>query len=181
MIDAWFGRVLDAFEARRAFADTVVIVCTDHGHFLGEKDIFGKPGCPIYEPLGHIPLLIAWPGVDGGTSCDALTTNVDLHATLCDVFGVAPAHRSHGRSLAPLSRGDATSVREWALVGRVGARGALHHRSREVRARARRGERAAVDVVESLVDDAGTRARTAPAAPRRPRRPGSHARVRRCR
>ena len=35
--------------------DTMVIVCTDHGHYLGEKDIWGKPGCPIYQPLGHIP------------------------------------------------------------------------------------------------------------------------------
>ncbi len=94
-----------------------MIVCTDHGHFLGEKDIFGKPGCPIYEPLGHTPLLIAWPGAPGGTTCDALTTNVDLHATLCDVFGVAPPHRAHGRSLVPLLTGAQNSVREWALSG----------------------------------------------------------------
>jgi arylsulfatase A-like enzyme len=117
MIDAWFGRLLDTLEARGAFDDTVVIVCTDHGHFLGEKDIFGKPGCPIYEPLGHTPLLVAWPGVAGGATCDALTTNVDLHATLCDVFGVGIPHRAHGRSLAPLVRGETTSVREWALAG----------------------------------------------------------------
>ncbi len=113
MIDAWFGRLLDAL----ALDDTAVIVCTDHGHFLGEKDIFGKPGCPIYEPLGHTPLLIAWPGIAGGTTCDALTTNVDLHATLCDVFGVVPDHRTHGRSLLPLLRGEATSVRDGALSG----------------------------------------------------------------
>ncbi len=115
MIDSWFGRLLDALEPR--LDDTVVIVCTDHGHFLGEKDIFGKPGCPIYEPLGHTPLLIAWPGVAGGTTCDALTTNVDLHATLCDIFGVVPKHRSHGRSLAPLVHREQASVREWALSG----------------------------------------------------------------
>jgi arylsulfatase A-like enzyme len=115
MIDAWFGRLLDVLEP--ALDDTAVIVCTDHGHFLGEKDIFGKPGCPIYEPLGHTPLLIAWPGIAGGTTCDALTTNVDLHATLCELFGIAPAHRTHGRSLLPLLRGDAASVREWALSG----------------------------------------------------------------
>ena len=64
MIDAWFGRVLDALDATGRLDDTAVIVCTDHGHYLGEKDIWGKPGCPIYEPLGHMPLLIAWPGVD---------------------------------------------------------------------------------------------------------------------
>jgi hypothetical protein len=112
MIDAWFGRVLDAIN----LADTAVIVCTDHGHFLGEKDIWGKPGCPVYEPLGHIPLLIAWPGVAPQT-CDALTTNVDLHATLCHLFGVSPTYEAHGQSLEPLLAGTTTSVRDYALSG----------------------------------------------------------------
>lgn len=117
MIDAWFGRLLDALEAQSRFNDTLVIVTTDHGHFLGEKDIFGKPACPVYEPMGHIPLLVAAPGVAGGTTCDALTTNVDLHATLCDLFGVSSDHRTHGRSLIPLLTGSAATVREWALSG----------------------------------------------------------------
>jgi arylsulfatase A-like enzyme len=112
MIDAWFGRVLDAID----LTTTAVIVCTDHGHFLGEKDIWGKPGCPVYEPLGHIPLLIAGPGLTPMT-CDALTTNVDLHATLCDWFDVSPAYEAHGRSLRPLLDGSAASVRDYALSG----------------------------------------------------------------
>ena len=50
----------------RPVGDTVVVVCTDHGHYLGEKDIWGKPGVMQYEPLGHMPLLMHWPGVAGG-------------------------------------------------------------------------------------------------------------------
>ena len=46
MIDHWFGRVLDALDDRALWDDTAVIVCTDHGHYLGEKDIWGKPGVP---------------------------------------------------------------------------------------------------------------------------------------
>src|SRR5579872_3796495 len=118
MIDAWFGRLLDALEERSAFDDTLVIVTTDHGHFLGEKDIFGKPGCPVYEPLGHIPLLVAGPDFGPvGATCDALTTNVDVHATLCDLFGVGSAHRTHGRSILPLLTGSVASIGEWALSG----------------------------------------------------------------
>jgi arylsulfatase A-like enzyme len=116
MIDAWFGRLLDAVDRTGRADDTAVIVCTDHGHFLGEKDIWGKPGCPIYEPLGHTPLFVRAPGLEAGT-CDALTTNVDIHATLCDLFGVTAQHRTHGRSLLPLLDRTATSVREWALSG----------------------------------------------------------------
>ena len=81
-------------------------MCTDHGHYLGEKDIWGKPGVMQYEPLGHIPLLVHWPGVAGGTECAALTTNVDINATIADVFGVAAGRRRRtARPWSPLVRG----------------------------------------------------------------------------
>ncbi len=124
MIDHWFGRLTAEFDRHGLWDDTAVIVCTDHGHYLGEErggaDIWGKPMVPQFEPLGHIPLLIHWPGVAGGAVCDALTTAVDLHATIADVFDAHPPHRTHGCSLAPLLRGEATSVREWAIGGVFG-------------------------------------------------------------
>jgi arylsulfatase A-like enzyme len=116
MIDHWLGRVLDVVDANDAWGSTAFVLCTDHGHYLGERDIWGKPAVPVYPEMGHIPLLVAWPGATPGT-CDALTTTVDIHATLCDVFDVTPAHRTHGQSLVPLLTGSATSVREWALCG----------------------------------------------------------------
>ncbi len=116
MIDHWFGKVMAALDEQGLGDDTAVIVCTDHGHYLGEKDIWGKPGVPIYEPLGHIPFMVRWPGVEAGT-VDALTTSVDIFATLCDLFSVTPEHRTHGKSLIPLITGEATSVRDWALLG----------------------------------------------------------------
>jgi len=119
MIDHWLGRLLDVVEAKALWQDTAIIVCTDHGHYLGEKDIFGKPRVPQFEPLGHTPLFIAYPGAPAA-STDALTTNVDLYATLADLFGVEPRHRTHGRSLLPLLRGEVSGVREWALGGIFG-------------------------------------------------------------
>lgn len=116
MIDHWLGRVLDAVERTGRADETAVIVCTDHGHYLGEKDVWGKPGVPVYEPLGRIPLLVRWPGA-AGRQTDALTTTVDLHATLCDLFRAPLPGTAHGRSLVPLLTRAATSVREWALTG----------------------------------------------------------------
>ena len=128
MIDHWFGRILASFDQHDLWRDTALIVCTDHGHYLGDErdggtdrvDLWGKPMVPQFEPLGHIPLMISWPGVAGGGTCDALTTAVDLHATLGDVFGVNPQHRTHGYSLAPLLRGEVTSVRGYAIGGVFG-------------------------------------------------------------
>ena len=116
MIDAWFGRVLDAIDHKGLWDDTAVFVCTDHGHYLGEKDIWGKPAAPVYNPLGHIPLMVAWPGRAPGTS-DGLTTNVDIFATLVDLFDVAPAHRTHGISFAPALTGEQRKTRDHLLTG----------------------------------------------------------------
>jgi arylsulfatase A-like enzyme len=114
MIDSWLGRVLDALEPYED--DTAVIVTTDHGHYLGEKDIWGKPPAPGYETMTHIPLMVYWPGAPP-REVDALTTSVDLSATIVDVFGAQWRHHTHGRSLRPLITGEVTSVRDWALCG----------------------------------------------------------------
>lgn len=49
--------MLGAVERTGRADETAVIVCTDHGHYLGEKDVWGKPGVPVCEPLGHIPVI----------------------------------------------------------------------------------------------------------------------------
>lgn len=117
MIDHYFGRLLDELDAQQLWDDTMVVVMTDHGHYLGERGgIWGKPGVPIYAEMGHIPLMIAWPGRPAG-DVDALSTSVDVHATLCDVFGVTPAHRTHGLSLAPVLAGTGPARREHVLTG----------------------------------------------------------------
>ena len=131
MIDHWFGELLAEFDRQNLWSTTALIVCTDHGHYLGDRrradgstdgspqDIWGKPMVPQFEPLGHTPLLIHWPGVHPGES-HALTTNVDLHATIADTFSVDSSHRTHGRSLVPLLTGRSTSIREWAVGGIFG-------------------------------------------------------------
>ena len=135
MIDHHFGRLLDELDTQDLWDTTAVIVCTDHGHYLGDvratgapgddatTDIWGKPAIPQFEPLGHTPLMIHWPDHARGQTpgvIDALTTNVDINATIADVFGVAAAHRTHGRSLVPLVTGETESVRDWAIGGVYG-------------------------------------------------------------
>ena len=121
MIDHWLGRVLDALDATNAWEDTAVILCTDHGHYLGDtdvhgRDVWGKPGLPVYKPLGHIPMLVSWPGVSPTTN-DALTTSTDIHATIAEVFGAPVKHTAHGKSLVPVLAKEQSQVRDWLLTG----------------------------------------------------------------
>ena len=48
MIDHWFGQLLGAIDRCGLWEDTLVVVCTDHGHYLGERDLFGKPRVPQF-------------------------------------------------------------------------------------------------------------------------------------
>ena len=121
MIDAWFGRLVDALDRHDLWSSTAVIVCTDHGHYLGEDDTWGKPAVPVRSTLGHIPLLVAWPGCDAG-ECDVLTTSVDLFATVAEVFDVEVRQRTHGRSLVGVLDAFRAGrrpepVRDWVLTG----------------------------------------------------------------
>ena len=173
MIDHWAGEVFAALTERDLWDSTAVIVCTDHGHYLGEKDIWGKPGVMQYEPLGHTPLLVHWPGVPGGTECAALTTNVDIHATVADVFGVPRRGAGHGASLVPLLRGDDGRGAGVGHRRRLRKLGAGDGRPAQVRPRRRRRQLPALHVVQPLVHHA--RARAGGRCPPPPARPAGHA------
>jgi arylsulfatase A-like enzyme len=116
MIDHWFGHLIRTLQEQGLTGSTGIILTSDHGHYLGEHDVFGKPAAPVYSELGRIPLIVKWPG-QNRRDVDSLTTSVDLHATIADVFGARVEHPTHGRSLVPLIEGTATSVREFALFG----------------------------------------------------------------
>ncbi len=121
MIDHYLGKVIDALDTTGAWEDTAIFLCTDHGHYLGDfdvhgRDIWGKPAIPVYKELGHIPMLVCWPGVTPGV-CDALTTSTDIHATITEIFEAQVSHRTHGQSLTPLLADPRQSIREWVLTG----------------------------------------------------------------
>lgn len=122
MVDKWLGRVFDQLDEHNLWDDTMVIISTDHGHYLGEHSWLGKPGGPVYNTLAHIPLLIWSPGSPlMGQKPEALTAAVDLYATILDALGVQVPETRHSRSLMPLLEGAMTTHREWALYGYWGS------------------------------------------------------------
>ena len=68
LTDRWLGVFLQRLDDLGLFADTAVIVTTDHGHLFGEHGLMGKPWSGIadgtlYEELAHVSLIIAGAGV----------------------------------------------------------------------------------------------------------------------
>ena len=42
MIDHWLGRILDVVDRHDAWDTTAFVLCTDHGHYLGERGHVGQ-------------------------------------------------------------------------------------------------------------------------------------------
>ena len=100
-VDSQIGRVLDALEASPYADNTIVILWSDHGYHLGEKNIVAK--MTLYEESSHVPLIIAGPGVSApGESCERTVGLIDLYPTLVEMAGLPANPQNDGRSLVPL-------------------------------------------------------------------------------
>ena len=104
-LDDNVGRLLDRLDALGVADDTIVIYTSDQGFFLGDHGWFDKR--LMYEESLAMPFLVRSPRLTApGSSCDAITLNVDVAPTLLDIAGVDVPAWMHGRSMAPLLRGE---------------------------------------------------------------------------
>lgn len=115
--DDQLGRILDYLEETGEMANTMIVLTSDHGdylgdHWMGEKDMF-------HDQAVKIPLIIYDPRAEAdatrGTTCDALVEAIDLTATFIEVAGgEVPGHIVEGRSLLPWLRGELPA--DWRQV-----------------------------------------------------------------
>jgi arylsulfatase A-like enzyme len=131
--------LFDALEAGGSLDNTLVIVASDHGEHLGERNLIDH-GNSLFSPLLHVPLIVAWPGrLPAGLRVDTAVSLRNIAATIADL---APATQAFpGRSLSrfwndggdtspdtvyaavefaprqppwyPLAKGDIRSVIDW--------------------------------------------------------------------
>jgi arylsulfatase A-like enzyme len=128
LVDRWVGRVLQKIDDLDLWKNSVVIFTTDHGMSLGEHNRTGKsninPGddriWPIYPEIAHIPLMIAAPGLHGGGRVEEFVQPPDILPTAMDLAGadVRPPEDFHGKSFAPMLRGEAQpALRDFVISG----------------------------------------------------------------
>jgi arylsulfatase A-like enzyme len=101
-VDWQLGRIVEAVDRAGALDDTVFIVVTDHGEYLGDFGLVEKWPSGLDPCLTRNPLVVAGPGVREGAVVDALVELVDLLPTVSDLTGACVQHTHFGRSLAPL-------------------------------------------------------------------------------
>lgn len=100
--DHYVGKLVADLRRLGIYADTAIIISSDHGENHGELNVWGD-----HQTADHIcnriPLIVRWPGItedQAGQQRHGLHYNLDLTATLAElVDGRAPAEWN-GRSFA---------------------------------------------------------------------------------
>jgi arylsulfatase A-like enzyme len=110
--DAQLGKI---FERLPDGKDWLVCVTASAGLPLGEHGLIGAPRPSLHDELVHIPLVMRFPrAMDAGLRVFALTQEVDLLPTFLEIWG-REISMVHGKSLMPLIRGDAITIRPYAV------------------------------------------------------------------
>ena len=98
--DEQIGRLIDALDRSGQADRTIIVLWSDHGYHLGEKDHWEK--FALYEKTTHIPFIVVAPGYQAGQVSHRPVSLIDLYPTLAELTGLPlPAHLE-GTSITPL-------------------------------------------------------------------------------
>jgi arylsulfatase A-like enzyme len=107
-VDHEIGRLLDALDDSSFGENTVIVLWSDHGWHLGEKQHWGK--WTGWERSTKVPLIIVPPQkmarrfAKAGSRCHQPVGLIDLYPTLTELCGVAAPDELDGQSLVRLLR-----------------------------------------------------------------------------
>jgi len=99
-VDEQLGKVLDALEGSEYKDNTYIVLFSDHGFHLGEKERFAKRS--LWKDGAGVPLIIAGPGISKSQICNKPVQLLDIYPTLLELTGIEADPRLEGNSLVPL-------------------------------------------------------------------------------
>lgn len=101
--DDMVGRLLTALNQGPLAENTVIVLWSDHGYHLGQKEHWEK--FALWEQTTRVPLIVAAPGKfqTGRLSAQAVSL-LDIYPTLAELCGIPSNEPLDGSSLTPLMR-----------------------------------------------------------------------------
>jgi arylsulfatase A-like enzyme len=106
MVDNQVGKLLDTLEYLGLADNTVVLLVSDHGFHLGERDWIGKSAWRLTPELIQVPMIVRDPeGRGAGTTSDWFANTHDIAPTLLSLAGARRSRAFEGADLAPLLDG----------------------------------------------------------------------------
>ena len=103
-VDDSVAQILKYLDDSGLSENTVVVLSSDQGFFLGEHGWFDKRW--IFQESVSTPFLLRWPGVvRPGQVCDEIVSLLDVAETFLDIAGQGAPDDMQGHSLVPLLTG----------------------------------------------------------------------------
>lgn len=105
-VDEEIGRLIKALDRTEYSENTIIILWSDHGWHLGEKQHWGK--WTGWERSTRVPLIIVPPKnkaqkfAPGGSKCHSPVSLIDLYPTLASLCEIEGPKNLDGESLIPL-------------------------------------------------------------------------------
>ena len=113
-VDFEIGRLLDALDKSELANNTIVVLWSDHGWHLGEKEHWGK--WTGWERSTRVPLIVV-PARNSeerfaaqGSRCERPVSLIDLYPTLVELCDLKSPVRLDGQSLVPLLKSPALAT-----------------------------------------------------------------------
>ena len=99
-VDEQVGKVLDALEKSQYAKNTIVVLWSDHGYHLGEKNRFAKAA--LWQRDTRSVLIFKSPQAKENTKCDKPVQLLDIYPTLTDLCKLPKNKTNDGHTLLPL-------------------------------------------------------------------------------
>lgn len=86
-VDDNVGQVLDALEESQLEKNTIVVLASDHGFHMGEKDYLYKNS--LWEESTRVPLIVKIPGMtEPGREISSVVSLIDVYPSLMDICNI---------------------------------------------------------------------------------------------
>lgn len=101
-LDDQFGRVVNKTKELGYWNNTVTLMFTDHGEYLGDHGMIEKWPSGLSDSLTHEPLIIGGAGLPEGVVYDEMTEMVDLLPSMLQMAGVGEHFPHCGKSMTDI-------------------------------------------------------------------------------
>ena len=89
-VDEDVAGFLDSLDQRGLLKDTLVVLTSDHGEFLGEGGTGGHFSTSLHGAGLRIPLILWWPGRLAPADIDVPVSQADIFPTILSLAGISP-------------------------------------------------------------------------------------------
>jgi len=104
-VDDNVGRVLKYLKDNNLEENTIIVLTSDQGFYLGDHGFFDKRF--IYEESLRMPFMVKYPKkVKAGSVNEDIITNIDFAPTLLELAGISTTQKMQGTSFVPVLEGN---------------------------------------------------------------------------